>query len=126
MKTPKLTARKWQGDDAYSWAIFIDGRHEPAVSGLTRSQVAYYKKQVAEGLARKNPKDERLKRGNVKRMCLAHGAFLGQVRDTTTSYWVSDGKVWQVTPEEAVMWGYYFDFRDAVRKNEIAGFVPAN
>lgn len=42
----KITARKWAGDDAASWAIFVDGR--PIVSGLTRREVAYHKKKIAE------------------------------------------------------------------------------
>ena len=71
-------------------------------------------------------KDERLKRGNVRRMCLAHGAFLGHTRNTTTQWWVCDCRVWMVDPRRAVMWGGYFEFRDAVRRGEILGFVPAN
>jgi hypothetical protein len=45
MKTPtperRVTARKYLGDDAASWAIFVDGR--PRLTGLYRSEVAYYK-----------------------------------------------------------------------------------
>jgi hypothetical protein len=47
MTKPKITAKKFGGDDAYSWAVFIDGR--PAFTGLTRSEVPYYKKIAAEG-----------------------------------------------------------------------------
>lgn len=47
---PKITARKYLGDDKYSWAVFKDGR--PVVTGLMRSEVAYYKKLVAEGTRR--------------------------------------------------------------------------
>lgn len=36
------------GDDAYSWAVFVDGR--PAVTGLSRGQVAYYKTLIAQEL----------------------------------------------------------------------------
>ena len=42
----KITARKYMGDDKYSWAVFVDGR--PVVTGLLRSQVAYYKRLVAK------------------------------------------------------------------------------
>ena len=42
MKKTKVTAKKFGGDDAYSWAVFIDGR--PAFTGLARSQVPYYRK----------------------------------------------------------------------------------
>lgn len=46
MAKPKITAKKWGGDDAYSWAVFVNGR--PAVTGLLRSQVAYYRKLVEQ------------------------------------------------------------------------------
>ena len=46
-RKPKITSRKYEGDDAYSHAVFIDGK--PAFTGLTRSQVPYYKKKAAEG-----------------------------------------------------------------------------
>jgi hypothetical protein len=48
---PRITARKYGGDDAYSWAVFIDG--SPMVTGLTRREVPYHKKQAAEILARR-------------------------------------------------------------------------
>lgn len=41
-KPNRVTARKYEGDDAYSWAIFVDGR--PRLTGLTRREVPYYKK----------------------------------------------------------------------------------
>jgi hypothetical protein len=37
----RVTARKYGGDDAYSWAVFIDGR--PWITGLHRSEVAHYR-----------------------------------------------------------------------------------
>lgn len=46
----RITARKYGGDDAYSWAVFIDGK--PMVTGLSRREVPYYKKEAAEILAR--------------------------------------------------------------------------
>lgn len=45
MSAPRITARKYMGDDAYSWAVFADGR--PVVTGLSRPEVAYHKRQVA-------------------------------------------------------------------------------
>jgi hypothetical protein len=30
-----FTTRKWNGDDAYSWAIFMKGQYEPVMSGLS-------------------------------------------------------------------------------------------
>lgn len=47
MAKPKVTAKKYMGDDAYSWAVFIDGR--PAFTGLCRSQVAHYRKVAEQG-----------------------------------------------------------------------------
>ena len=40
----RITARKYQGDDLYSWAVFLDGR--PMMTGLSKREVPYYKKQV--------------------------------------------------------------------------------
>lgn len=40
-----ITARKYGGDDAYSWAIFVKGK--PVMEGLSKSEVNYYKKSVA-------------------------------------------------------------------------------
>lgn len=42
----KITARKYEGDDAYSWAVFIDGI--PMVTGLARGEVPHHKKQAEE------------------------------------------------------------------------------
>jgi len=39
-----ITAKKYMGDDEYSWAIFVNNR--PIMTGLTRSEVPYYKRQV--------------------------------------------------------------------------------
>jgi len=35
----RVTIRKWMGDDAYSWAVFYDGR--VYYSGLSRREAAY-------------------------------------------------------------------------------------
>jgi len=48
-----------------------------------------------------NKEDERLKRDNVQRMCLKHGAFLGSTRNTRTQWWVCDCEVWQVDADRA-------------------------
>jgi hypothetical protein len=47
----KVTARKWMGDDAGSWAVFLPGQSQPFVSGLTKAEVPYYKSQ-GEKIAR--------------------------------------------------------------------------
>ena len=41
----RITARKYGGDDAYSWAIFLNGR--PVVTGLSRMEVPGWKAAVA-------------------------------------------------------------------------------
>lgn len=46
MSKKRVTAKKHGGDDRYSWAVFLDGR--PQVTGLAKTQVAYYKRQVRE------------------------------------------------------------------------------
>lgn len=45
----RVTARKHDGDDVNSWAVFIDG--VPMVTGLTWREVPYYKKEAAKILA---------------------------------------------------------------------------
>jgi hypothetical protein len=44
----RVSARKWQGDDQYSWAVFIDGA--PYISGLSRREVPFYKQQALNRL----------------------------------------------------------------------------
>ena len=46
MSAPKVTTRKWMGDDAYSWAVFRSDRAVPVVSGLSRAEAVYHKRQV--------------------------------------------------------------------------------
>lgn len=53
MSKSRITAKKYTGDDAYSWAVFIDGR--PLVTGLVKSEVPYYKRLAQKRLdAREN------------------------------------------------------------------------
>jgi hypothetical protein len=52
-------ARKYAGDDAYSWAVFVVGEQLPRVTGLHRSEVDYYRKQLEARQAERNtPKRE--------------------------------------------------------------------
>jgi len=44
----RISARKFQGNDQHSWAVFIDGR--PWITGLGRSEVPYYKQQAFKKL----------------------------------------------------------------------------
>ena len=46
-------AKKWNGDDAFSWAVFVDGIMVGGMCGLNRTQASYYVKQVRAALARK-------------------------------------------------------------------------
>jgi len=55
----EYTARKYDGDDVYSWAVFrkdhlrkghrgivFSGEARPVISGLSRSEASYHKKQL--------------------------------------------------------------------------------
>lgn len=48
MNKPKITAKKYMGDDSASWAVFVDGR--AVVTGLTKSEVPYYKRTLEKKL----------------------------------------------------------------------------
>jgi hypothetical protein len=45
-KKHKITAKKYMGDDCYSWAVFYKG--VPRFTGLGKSEVPYYKRQVVK------------------------------------------------------------------------------
>lgn len=49
MRIKRITAKKYQGDDSASWAVFIDGN--PMVTGLTKREVPFYKKEAEAVLA---------------------------------------------------------------------------
>lgn len=49
---PKITAKKYMGDDRASWAIFVDGK--PVLTGLERSEVPYYRQEVERKLKEKS------------------------------------------------------------------------
>lgn len=42
MEIPKVTIRKYEGDDSYSWAVFRSDQKEPVVSGLTKPGASWY------------------------------------------------------------------------------------
>ena len=46
MPEPKITAKKYMGSDAGSWAVFIDGH--PFVTGLNHDEVPTYKRLARE------------------------------------------------------------------------------
>lgn len=81
----RITVKKWGGDDKYSWAVLVDGR--PAVTGLGKSEVPYYKNMIMKKLQAKphltgtnleeegkglwaniHAKRERIKKGSGERM----------------------------------------------------------
>jgi hypothetical protein len=43
MRKIKITARKYGGDDKYSWAIFRSDKVYPVFTGLSKSEISYYK-----------------------------------------------------------------------------------
>ena len=47
----RITVKKWGGDDKYSWAVLVDGR--PAVTGLGKNEVPYYKNMIMKKLQEK-------------------------------------------------------------------------
>lgn len=56
MAAPKITVRKYLGNDGASWAVFLNDY--PAVCGLTRRELAYYKALVLKRWTEKqNEKD---------------------------------------------------------------------
>lgn len=54
----KVTARKHEGDDMYSWAIFRSDRQYPIFTGLGKSEVPYYKKRVEEIVKQKQVEEK--------------------------------------------------------------------
>lgn len=42
----KITAKKYEGDGRFSWAVFRSDRPAPCYTGLGKSEVAHYKKLV--------------------------------------------------------------------------------
>ena len=45
-KKHKITAKKYMGDDEYSWAVFYKG--VPRFTGLGKSEIPHYKRSVIE------------------------------------------------------------------------------
>jgi hypothetical protein len=44
----RITVKKWGGNDMHSWAVLVDGK--PAVTGLGKNEVNYYKNMVMKKL----------------------------------------------------------------------------
>jgi len=47
----RIKVGKYQGDDHYSWAVFIDSL--PFVTGLAKNELRYYRRRAYEILSRK-------------------------------------------------------------------------
>jgi hypothetical protein len=48
-KPQRVTAKKYQGDDTLSWAVFVDGR--PTYTGLSRPEAQHYRDRKRRELA---------------------------------------------------------------------------
>lgn len=44
----KITSRKYNGNDKYSWAIFRSDKTKPCFTGLSKNEVPYYRKLTQE------------------------------------------------------------------------------
>ena len=57
-KILKVTTRKHNGDDKYSWAVFIEGNNEPCIGGLSRPEASYYKMKIIKQLKERSETNE--------------------------------------------------------------------
>ncbi len=49
MPGDKVTIRKYNGDDIYSWAVFVGDRiAHPTLTGLARRQAQYYRDKIRQ------------------------------------------------------------------------------
>ena len=46
MARVRVTIRKYNGDDQYSWAVYVDGMLVRNLTGLNRSQAVHYRNQI--------------------------------------------------------------------------------
>jgi len=46
MKSDRITIKKYNGDDNYSWAIFKNDNPFPSMTGLTKREAEDYKKMI--------------------------------------------------------------------------------
>lgn len=63
----KISARKYEGDDKYSWAVFrSDFPHFPVYSGLTKPEIPHFKKLVEQKIMEENLKKLEVKVGELQ------------------------------------------------------------
>jgi transcription antitermination factor NusG len=74
----RITARKYQGDDQASWAVFIDGR--PMVTGLYKREVPYQKEQALRILQKKGVTEGKSLLKRVRVVQGPHKGKLGMIR----------------------------------------------
>lgn len=48
----RVRIRKYNGDDAYSWAVFVDGQVVRDLTGLNRHQARYYRDMIKKEQAK--------------------------------------------------------------------------
>lgn len=46
MAVRNVKIKKWNGNDAYSWAVFVDGKLVQGLTGLNRAQALHYRDQI--------------------------------------------------------------------------------
>ena len=46
MSKPKITCKKYMGDDIYSWAVFVN--REPVLTGLSHHEAQYERDHLKE------------------------------------------------------------------------------
>ena len=49
--------RQYEGDDGYCWAVFLKNNPVPVISGLTRSEVPYYRNKIEKSEEEKTSDD---------------------------------------------------------------------
>lgn len=51
MNNPRVTVKKYQGDDTQSWAVFLDGKVVQGLTGLNSRQARHYRVIVENRIA---------------------------------------------------------------------------
>lgn len=51
MPALRVTVAKWNGDDQYSFAVFLDGKVIPDLTGLNQNQARHYQRMVRSDIA---------------------------------------------------------------------------
>lgn len=54
----KVTIRKWEGDDLYSWAVFRSDRITPIYTGCSKREAEYFKRIVEKEMKEMKEKEK--------------------------------------------------------------------